>query len=88
MIKIEDSAVAQWLKNLTAVAQATAETWVLTSAWGSRSKDPTLPQLEHSSQLWLRSIPGLRTSICWPIKKKKKKKKRERERERKREREK
>ena len=46
------STVAQWVKNLTAVAPVAVEAWVLSpGAWYSRLKDLALPQL------WLRFNP-------------------------------
>ena len=47
--------MAQWLKNLTAVAPVAMEARVLSQALHSGLKDPGL------LQLWL---PGLGTSIC------------------------
>ena len=40
-------AVAQWVKNLTAVARVATEAQVQTSAWCSGLKDPAFPQLQH-----------------------------------------
>ena len=40
-------AVAQWVKNLTAVAQVAAEGWALFSVGSSGLKDLVLPQLWH-----------------------------------------
>ena len=57
-------AVAEWVKNLTPVAQVTAEVWVWSLAWHSRLKDPALPQLQHRSQLRLKFNPRAGTSIC------------------------
>ena len=37
---------------------------VQSPAWHSGLKDPALPQLQHSSKLWLRSAPWPGTSIC------------------------
>ena len=42
----------QWLKNLTAVAWAAAEVWVLSPAWCSGLKDPGLLWLWCRSQLF------------------------------------
>ena len=44
--------VAQWIKNLTAVAQVTAEAQVQSPAWHSEFKDPALPQLQLEFNLW------------------------------------
>ena len=45
--------MAQWVKNLTAVAQVPAEVRVPSLAQRSRLKDPVLLQLWCRSQLWL-----------------------------------
>ena len=46
----------QWVKNLTAAAQVTAEVWVLSSAQHSGLKDPALlqrrSQLHHGFSPW------------------------------------
>ena len=46
--------MAQWVKNLTAEAQVTAESWVQSPAQHSGLKYPALLQLQCRSQLWLR----------------------------------
>ena len=46
-------AMAQWVKNPTAVAQATVEAQVWSPAQCSGLKDLVLSQLQHRSQLWL-----------------------------------
>ena len=51
------SAVARWVKNLTAAAQVKAEAWVQSLAQCSRLKDPALLQLQCRSQLRLRFDP-------------------------------
>ena len=43
--------MAQWVKNLTAAAQATAEEWVQAPNWHSGLKDPVLTYLWHKLQL-------------------------------------
>ena len=50
-------AVAQWVKNLTAVARVTVKVWVRSPAWYSGLKDLVLPQLRPGLQLWLRFSP-------------------------------
>ena len=62
-------AVAQWIKNLTAVVWVTAEVQAQFPAQSSGLKDLMLPQLQ------LRFTPCPGTSICCgkPLKKKKKK---------------
>ena len=50
-------AVAQWVRNLTKVAQVAVETQVRSSSWYSGLKDPELPQLWCRLQLWLRFNP-------------------------------
>lgn len=55
--------MAQGVKDLTAVAQVTAEEGVQSLAWPSGLKDPVLPKLWCRSQLWLEFSPGLGTSI-------------------------
>ena len=56
--------MVQWVKNLTAVAWVSAETWVLSLAWHSGLKDAELLQLQHSSQLRLRFDPWPGMLIC------------------------
>ena len=48
------SAVMQWVKNLTAATQVTAEVWVQSPVQHSGLKYLVLPQLQLRSQLWLR----------------------------------
>ena len=55
--------MSQRVKNLTAAAWV-AEVVVLSLAWCSELKDPSLPQLQLQSELWLNSIPGPGTSMC------------------------
>ena len=50
-------ALAQWVKDPTAVAWVTAEVWVQSSVWRCGVKDPALPHLWRRSQLWLRYNP-------------------------------
>ena len=50
-------AVAQWVRNPTAVAWVTAEAWVGSLAQSSELKDPALPQLQGMSELRLRFNP-------------------------------
>jgi len=45
--------VAQWVKNLTAAAQAAVEAWVWSPAGHSWLKDQALLQMQHKLQLWL-----------------------------------
>ena len=49
--------MAQWVKNLTTVAQITAEVRVQSPVWCSGLKDLALPQLQHRSQLQLEFSP-------------------------------
>ena len=66
--------VAQWVKNLTAVALVAGEAQVWSSAWLSGLKDPALPQLWLRSQLQLRFNPRPRNfHMLWvqPLKKRK-----------------
>ena len=49
--------VAQWVKNPTEVAQVAEEVQVWPPAWSCGLKCLVLPQLWHSSQLWLWFIP-------------------------------
>ena len=57
--------VAQWVKNLTAVAWVTAEVWVPSLAWHSGLTDLALLQLQHRSQLWwLRFNPWPGELLC------------------------
>ena len=68
-------AVAQWIKNQTAVARVTVEAWVQSPARHSELKDLVLPQLQHRSKLWLgfKSWPrNFYMSWVWLFKKKKK----------------
>ena len=72
--------MVQGLKNLTAVASVAAEVQVRPPAWCSTLKDPALPQLQGSSQLWLGFNAWLRDfHMAWvqPLKKEKKGKERE-----------
>ena len=46
--------LAQWVKNLTAAAQVTLKHWSDTQPG---TVDPVLPQMQHRSQLQLRSHP-------------------------------
>ena len=57
-------AVAQWVKNLTAAAQVTAEVWVQSLAQCNGLKDLALSELQYRSQLGSDSVPSLETSIC------------------------
>ena len=52
-------AVAQWVKNLTAVAQVAMKVWVRSLAGHSGLKDLALPKLQCGWD----SVPGLRTSL-------------------------
>ena len=45
--------MAQWVKNLTAVARVAAEVRVQSLAWCSGEKDLAALQLWRRSQLWL-----------------------------------
>ena len=68
--------MAQWVKNLIAVAQVIAEGQIRSLAWCSALKDPTLPQRWHRLQLWLGFNPwpeNFHMPWVWPLKKKKKK---------------
>ena len=47
----------QWVKNLTAAAQAAAEARVRSLAQHSQLRDLALPQLQKRLQLWLRFSP-------------------------------
>ena len=70
------SAVVQWVKNLTAVAQVTATVWVWGPAWCSGLKDLALPHLQHRSklQLGLGPWPGnFHMPQVQPLKRKEKK---------------
>ena len=61
-------AMAQWIKNLTAVARVPAEAWIQSPAWSSGLKDLAL------AQLWLRFNPWSRNfhvPQMQPLKKKK-----------------
>ena len=49
--------MAQWVKNLTAVAPVTAEAQVQFPALRSGLKDPALPQLQVDHSGW-DSVPG------------------------------
>ena len=49
--------MAQWIKNLTAVAQVTEEAQVQSLAWCSRLKDLALSQLLRRFKLKLRFTP-------------------------------
>ena len=54
--------MTQWVNNLTAVAQFSAEVQVQSLAWCSELKDPELLWLHHTCGL--DSIPGPGTSMC------------------------
>ena len=56
-------AVAQWVKNVTAVAQVAVEMSVASLAWLSGLKDLALMWLHKGSQLHLGFSPWPRTSI-------------------------
>lgn len=75
MIGLGVPAEVQWVKNLTAMAQASAETWVQSPAWCGGLKDPALPRHGTGHSWGSESVPGLGTNIChrWGHKKKKKK---------------
>ena len=45
--------MAQWVKNLIAVAWVTVEVQVQSLAWWSGLKDPVLLQLWYNLKLWL-----------------------------------
>lgn len=65
--------MAQWVKNLPAVAPVTVETQVQSLTWSSGLKDVVLPQLRHRSLLWFRFNPWPRNCCIpwvWPFKKK------------------
>ena len=65
--------VAQWVKNLTAVAWVAGEVQVPSPAWRHGLKDLALLQLQCSLQLWLRFSPWPRNfHMLWvrPLKKK------------------
>ena len=66
--------VAEWVKNLTAVAQVTVKEQIQFQAWYSWLKDPSLLlQLWYRLQLWLRFNPWPRNShMLWRSHKKKK----------------
>ena len=49
--------MAQWVKNLTAAAQVSAEVQVPSLAWGSWSKDQALLQVWHGL-LQIQSLAG------------------------------
>ena len=49
--------MVQWVKNLMAAAQVTADIWVSSPAWPRGLKDPVLPRLCHRLQLQLRFNP-------------------------------
>ena len=53
--------MAQWVKNLTAVAQVIAGVWVRSLAWGSGFKDPVWHSCYVGLYCSLDSIPGLGT---------------------------
>ena len=57
-------AVAQWVKNLTAVAQVSAEAQVQSPGPCSGLKDPVWLLLWHRSSCGLDSVPGTGTSMC------------------------
>ena len=68
-------AVAQWVKNPTAVVWVSAEAWVPSPARQSVLRDSVLWQLWCKSQLQLRFNPWPRNFHIlhiWPLKKKKK----------------
>ena len=52
-------AVAQWIRNPTAVAQVTVEVQFLSLVQSSGLGDLALPQLWHGSQLWFGFNPWL-----------------------------
>lgn len=73
-------AVAQWVKNLTAVPWATVEAQVQSPAWHSELKDPALPQLQRRPKQQLKFNPWPRNIYMpWvqPLKKKKRNKTKE-----------
>ena len=51
--------MAQWVKNLTAIAQVAGVVQVRSLAQCSGLEDPALLQLQCKSQLWFGSFPGL-----------------------------
>ena len=66
-------AVAQQVKNPTAVAQVAVEAWVQSPAWCSGLNDPVLLQLRHRLQFHLgfSPLPGnFHLMWVWPLKKK------------------
>ena len=64
--------MAQWVKNLIAVAQVAAEVQVRSLAQHSELKDLALLQLQYRSQLRLRFNPWPRNfHMPWPLQKKK-----------------
>lgn len=65
--------MAQWVKNLTAVAQVTVEAWIPSLAWHNGLKDPALPQRQCSSKPHLGFNSGPGTSICLKYSQKEKK---------------
>ena len=56
--------MVQWVKNPATAAWIAVEVRVQSLSRCSGLKDPALPQLWFRSYLWLRSVPGLGTSIC------------------------
>ena len=72
----------QWVKNLIAVTQVTAEVQVQSLAWHSGLKDPALPRQRHRSQSVAEVHPlawelPYATSAAIKLKKKKKERKKE-----------
>ena len=59
--------MAQWVKNLTAVAQVAVEAQVLSPAQHGGLKDPVLPQPQLKFSPWSRTFHVLQV---WPLKKK------------------
>ena len=61
-------AVAQWVKNLTAAAQVSAEAQVQSLAWHSGLKDPKkqnkTKKIQHCHELWYRLQMWLESRIA------------------------
>ena len=56
--------MAQWVKNLTAVAQVTVEVWIRSPAQCSRLKDLACHRCGISCSYGLDSVPGPGISMC------------------------
>ena len=79
-LKVQESQAVQFLLWHRGIGGVSAAPEVPSLAWHSELKDPSLLQLRHRLQPWLRSDPSPGTSMCHEAVKKKKKKKKKKKR--------